>query len=42
MALVVVTGYEGGMLVSRAQRAPEPLEAALDSAVACVEARATG
>ncbi|MEV0712577.1 TetR/AcrR family transcriptional regulator [Nocardia aurea] len=42
LALVVVTAYEGGMLVSRAQRAPEPLEAALDAAVACVEARAAG
>ncbi|WP_156370886.1 TetR family transcriptional regulator C-terminal domain-containing protein [Nocardia arizonensis] len=40
LALVIVTGYEGGMLVARAQRDPAPLEAALDAAVARVEASA--
>ncbi|MEU2253890.1 TetR family transcriptional regulator [Nocardia xishanensis] len=40
LALVVVTAYEGGMLVSRAQREPAPLEAALDAAVAYVETQA--
>ncbi|WP_433685379.1 TetR/AcrR family transcriptional regulator [Nocardia sp. CA-119907] len=40
LALVVVTAYEGGMLVSRTQREPAPLEAALDAALACVETQA--
>ncbi|MBH0780903.1 TetR/AcrR family transcriptional regulator [Nocardia bovistercoris] len=40
LALVIVTAYEGGMLVSRAQRDPAPLEAALDAAVAGVLAHA--
>ncbi len=40
LALVVVTAYEGGMLVSRARREPTALEASLAAAVAHVEAHA--
>lgn len=41
LALILVTAYEGGMLVARTLRDPAPLEAALDSALSRVEAQAT-
>ncbi|UGT61965.1 TetR/AcrR family transcriptional regulator [Nocardia asteroides] len=42
LALLIVTAYEGGMLVARAQRDCLPLEVALDAAIDRVAAEAIG